>query len=153
MIRIELIILPSVALAAIVAAFLFHWLARRWVDRKQPRPFYHDRPSDSGWFLGAIFSWIIAGVLLPVTLVAAFPLSPHYWFYEQKSGQIESLSNRFVDASGDLSSSYVITLDGKPLVVEDQRILTYEVGDSITLNCLPTWVYGAADRYYCNIIG
>ena len=144
MIRLELVILALVLIPLIAALWFGIWHGRKYKE--------YGMWSSLGGALAVASS--IGGAIIAIALVVCLiPFQPHYWFYEEHAGQIESISNRFLDASGDLSAgTYVLSVGGESLVVEDPRVLNYAVGDDIALNCLPIWVYGAADRIYCNIL-
>lgn len=144
MIRLELIILPLVLIPLVAALWFGIWHGRKYRE--------YDMWSGTGVVL-TVVGGAFAAVAAAALVICLIPFQPHYWFYEEHAGQIESISNRFIDASGDLSAgTYVLSVGGASLVVEDPRVLNYAVGDDISLNCLPTWVYGAADRIYCNIL-
>jgi len=143
MIRLELVTLVGVFVVAALMVIIGIWHGRRFS--------YYAGYSDFGsiFIMGGA---VIGGFSVLCLAVLAAPYNPHYWFYDEHSGTIDRISNRFVDASGDVSSdTYVVTLDGKALTVDDPRILGYDVGESISLNCLPVWVYGGGDRYECKI--
>lgn len=84
---------------------------------------------------------------------AAFPFDSKYYPLYSVSGKIETISNGFVDGSGDSTFlSYVVTLEGddRPYRIDDPRITTLD-GKDVELLCTIGWVYQGADKWSCDI--
>ena len=104
--------------------------------------------------LGGAFLLVGTGVGLFTLIFTAFPYNPHYWFMEEHSGTVVSVSNQFDKGSGDNSKKeYVVELEGDsiPYITQDSRILSFKPGDTLNLNCANNWVYGGSDTTSCNI--
>lgn len=103
----------------------------------------------------ALAAWTTFGVGLTTLLVltiSLIPFSPKYWVLTEHTGELASISNRFVEGTGDVSGqTYTLTFvdDPTPRVITDSRILGLEAGDTVSLTCSLEWVYGGADRSNC----
>jgi hypothetical protein len=140
----QFIVLPIVFLVLVGIAGLLVFCGSRWGDRSYGMMSGFD-------FAGVIFG-IFAGCVLLVTVISLIPFAPKYWVLTEHNGTIATLSNRFVDGTGDITNTtYTLTLDGEntPLVVNDSRVTGLKVGQNVSLTCSLEWVYGGADRANC----
>jgi len=145
--RLDLVILMSVTLPILLVG-----IALVIAYYKLRRPDFAEYHTYMGLGFGAWFTFGAGALLLLGTIGALIPFNPTYWVLTQHTGTISTLSNRFVDGSGDLSGgTYTLTLDGDPtpLVVTDSRILGLEVGQKVDMTCSVEWVYGGADINNC----
>lgn len=157
MIQLHILILGALSLGFVAFAIPARLIYRRaWSLKKgkrNPNWVYLDYSKDdlpSWWISGA--ATIVGGALALGFVASLIPFAPKYWVLTETRGAIESISNRFVDGSGDISNStYTLTLEGDPVprVVTDSRILGLQVGDVVSLTCSLEWVYGGADRSNC----
>lgn len=100
--------------------------------------------------VGAIFGWILAAVGGLVFILYSIPFG-HYMNHYSVEGTVESVTNTFVEGSGEITSSPVVVLEeGLVLAVSDPRVLTLE-GEDIRFTCSVEWVQNASDRYNCTI--
>lgn len=151
--QLHIIILPIVTLLllAVGGALIFTYYKVR-KDSGRWRSIHQEDWSHE-WLAG--LGWILSGfgaLLLLATAIALIPFNSSYWVLTQHDGAIASMSNRFVEGSGDITSQvFTITLDGEsaPLVVDDSRIVGLQVGDDVSLTCALEWVYGGADQQNC----
>ena len=156
-IQLHIIILALVTVALIAITLIASVrFKRQWALRKGTRhPRYSllecDPETLPSWWV-RLFGRILSTILLAAFVSSLFPFNPAYWVLTQHEGTIASISNRFVEGSGDISGrTYTLTLKGDqtPRVVTDPRILGLEVGDWVDLTCSLEWVYGGADRSNC----
>ena len=120
-------------------------LARRHEAKQK-----YDWESDAKIIRG--FGWASFSLAVLIALLALFPLQPRYWQAYSITGEVLAVSNVITESSGDLTRQPVVTLDGfdRPLLVDDPRITTLE-GQTVTLRCIPSWHYQAADTWGCSI--
>lgn len=147
MLQLQFIIVPTVALClAVVSAAL---LVRYFRTRKPDFVGY----TKAGLGMAAAFLTTFAGFAILGTLILLIPFSPTYWTYNHVGGTVLSVSNRFVDGTGDLSSDYVLRIQGQPGVynVQDNRIQGITIGDPVDLTCTVQWVYAGQDQNNCFI--
>ena len=139
-----------VALLIIAGGFAFLIAAKRTWRRGT----YNDGVTESGYFIGAVLSWVF-GTLTLITAVALFiPFDGRYHQFFHASGEVISVTNSFIESSGDLSSVPIVVVDGLsyPVSVDDQRILKMQ-GEVVDLTCAISWVPYGRDRINCFIAG
>lgn len=110
------------------------------------------------WSFGfplAFIAFIFSLITLAITLA---PFNSKYWVLTAETATISSIESKVVTSGGEdtnLTSQFVLTLkdDEEAVVLTDPRIQTYEVGDTINLNCSYEWVYGGLDIKNCKILG
>lgn len=140
-IRLDLLVLGYVALALLVITSLL-WLGFRkakWYDEDM-------------WGFPAILSTAFTVIIGLVLMVALFPYSSEYHHLYRVSGNVETVTNKMVEASGEFSKHTVLTLDtvDRPVVMSDPRGVTLE-GKQVDLTCSIKWHYQAQDTYHCEI--
>lgn len=155
--QLHLIVLLAVTAALFAASLVSHrWFRASWAKRagkRNPNYSYVNNTKDdlpSFWIRGVAVA--LAAIMALVFIISLLPYSPRYWVLTQKTGTIETLSNRFVEGNGDLSGqTYTLTLKGDPTphVVTDSRVLGLSTGDFVDLTCSLEWVYGGADTSNC----
>jgi hypothetical protein len=146
MLQLPVFILPGVFLVGVAILAFGIIILRRYGWDAIEAPFYS--------LLSVIFGGLVSVLILVLMAVSFFPYQGKYLVITQHSGTINSISNRFVDASGDVSDGvYVVKLDGDrtPYVVQDARVLSVKTGDKVDLACTLTYVYAGADRTDCYI--
>jgi hypothetical protein len=159
--QLHLIILGAVVVLLAVAAVLTSLRFRAaWAERKgKKHPEWTYKTWDRSDLPSFWFKWSAVGAasfMALVLVISLVPFNPTYWVLTQHQGIIASISNSFVDGTGDISgSTYTLTLEGDrtPRVVVDSRILGLEVGDRVDLTCSLEWVYGGADINNCYLHG
>lgn len=153
MLQLQFIIVPLVALVLVAAAVFAFVMAHRAMSKPSPWVYHNRSWMDSGWSLAAIFGAVFAGVMVVVVLVMFIPFNAKYLTFNHVEGTIQSVSNRFVDGTGDLSSDFALRLDGEPGVysVQDSRIQGVKTGDHVDLTCTVEWVYAGEDKNNCFI--
>lgn len=141
--RLNLAILLVVVL---VLGALTWWLVRRFKRADT------DADVAECFAAGAIFSAVLTVTILVVLLVVAFPWRPAYWKVYRVETTVLSVSNVISEASGDLTRTPVLEIEGvdRPVVMEDPRAVSLE-GKDVTLTCRISWNYQAADTYSCDI--
>jgi hypothetical protein len=156
-IQLHLIILTTLAVLFAAAAALGHLRFKKtWAEREGKRNpkwsmLTYDKEDLPSYWVRA-FATGLAGFVVGIWLIALIPFNPAYWILTQHEGTVASISNRFVDGTGDISGgTYTLTLDGDPTprIVTDSRILSLKVGDRVDLTCSLGWVYGGADTNNC----
>lgn len=106
-----------------------------------------------GWGITAFGAAFVAAFVGIFWFFAAIPFDGKYYPLYSVSGTVETISNGFVDGSGDSTFlSYVVTLEGdeRPYLIDDPRITTLD-GQEIELLCTIGWVYQGADKWTCDI--
>ena len=142
------IILP-ILLLIVVAGFIALVVA----SLKSPKYTSYGTSNREGYAFIAFCAGLF--LLLPIGAGSAFAFAPYdskYYQHYEVSGTVTSVSNVIEDASGEFTSSPVITLDNGdiPIVVNDPRIVTFQDRD-VTLLCTVTWKYLAEDQWDCQI--
>lgn len=143
--QLQFVILPIVTLALLGLGFPLYWRHRK--DR--------DYGMWSGWqiFTG-FWTGMLGLVFLLITFGVMIPFNPTYWTYNHVYGTVSSVSNRFINGTGDLSDvDYVVSLKGMPGVynVQDNRIQGVKIGGTVDLTCTVQWVYQGQDQNNCFI--
>lgn len=154
MVQPQFIILPAVTLVVIAVTFFCIVKAKRAMKKPSRWSYVEPHWIDSGWGFGSIFSSLAAGVLILATIGTLIPFNPTYWTFNHVHGTVTSVSNRFVNGTGDLSAGdYVLRIDGRPDVynVQDNRIQGVKIGDPVDLTCTVEWVYAGQDQNNCFI--
>lgn len=156
-IQLHIVVLAVLAVAAVLALVFAHLrFTRTWALRQGKRNprwtslTYDKDDLPSWWVRGTLL--LVSPILVLTLLASLVPFNPAYWVLTQHTGTIATLSNRFVDGTGDLTDqTYTLTLEGEnlPLVVDDSRITGLKVGDHVTLTCSLQWVYAGADITNC----
>lgn len=132
-----------VVLLALVAVF---WAkCRRWLG-------VPNRDRGEGYAFAAVITGICALIELTVFIIGAIPFQPQYLKLYRVETTVLSVSNVMDDASGDLTRTPVVELEGvdRPVVIDDPRIVRLE-GADLVLTCTIGWHYQAADTYSCAI--
>lgn len=124
-------------------------LYARWKSFGSPRYILDD---GQGYLFFARVMAGLTAVALVVMVLALIPFQSRYWKWYAVPAHVTAVSNTLRDASGDLTTTPVVTAQGiaQPLIVDDPRIVTM-TGHDITLSCSPQWHYRAADTIYCRI--
>jgi hypothetical protein len=150
--QLQFIIVPLVALvlAFVAVTLLLRYFKTREVEYRHGNLVSYTK---DGLGVAGVFVSVFAGIAILVTAVLLIPFNPKYWVYEHVDGTVASVSNRFVSGTGDLSSDYVLRIDGQPGVfnVQDNRIQGVKIGDPVDLTCAVQWVYAGQDQNNCFI--
>lgn len=146
--QLHIVILWAVAISVLPVGFIT-WAVAFVTIRRAKNHWYNT--VDSGWFIVSVLTWVIGGITLICAVCALIPFNAKYWNLYETSGTVQSVSNRFVDASGDLTRGYLIELDnGQQMVLSDSRVLNLE-GKKASFTCSYEWVYQSQDRLNCTI--
>jgi hypothetical protein len=139
-------ILPSIVGLLLLVGGLALWA----YVRVPKRGGYYD--DGFGWALTASIGLGASVLMAIIVALCAIPWDARYWTWYVVDGHVDAVSNTLRDASGDLTTTPVVTVDGldRPVVVSDPRIVTM-AGHDVTLSCKPTWHFRAADSYTCRI--
>lgn len=155
--HLHIIILAFTTLGLGVTALIARtWFHKTWAEVEGKRnPKWSmltyskdDLPSFYVRAISTVFAMLAAFALI----IALVPFNPSYWFLTQEGGTVATISNRFVEGTGDVSGqTYTMTLEGDatPRVITDSRVLGLATGDHVDLTCSLEWVYGGADRSNC----
>jgi len=153
MLQLQFIILPIVAgvLLIVGLGLVITWHQIRKDSGRykiiNQRDWNHEWMQFTGWLIS-----VFGGLAFVALVICLVPFQPKYWVLTEHNGSIATISNRFVDGTGDITeSTYTLTLDGEdtPLVVSDSRITGLKVGQQVSLTCSLGWVYGGADVTNC----
>lgn len=144
----SLIIVPIAVLLLAVLPTLGTLL--RWRHFNYVRAATYD--DGAGWAVIFYTMAVITTVCVAGMLLALIPYQSRYWKWYKVPAHIEAVSNTLRDASGDLTTTPIVTVEGlaQPVSVDDPRIVTM-TGRDIVLTCQPVWHYRAADTITCRI--
>lgn len=139
--RIEMWIAAGVLVALIIGAVVSFAVFRR------KGGYLHSSADVIGWFSSFGVVVMVVGFA-----VAMFPYQPKYWQMYEVDTTVESVTNTFVDSSGDIASVPIVQLTGvdRPVEVKDPRVLNLK-GRDVSFACTMHWHYQAADTYQCKI--
>lgn len=140
-VRIELWVAIGVLVALIIGAVVSFAVFRR------KGGYCHSSADVIGWFSSFGVVVMVVGFA-----VALFPYQPKYWQMYEVDSTVESVTNTFLDSSGEVSSVPIVQLEGvdRPVEVNDPRILNLN-GQGVVFTCTMGWHYQAADTYKCKI--
>lgn len=104
------------------------------------------------WLAPGVIATVLAGLFLFISLLGAFPYQTKYLSWYSTTATVETVSNVVSDASGEFTSTPVVTLStlDEPVTVSNERIVTM-IGDEATFRCKPTWHHLAPDTWHCVI--
>ena len=140
-VRIELWVAIGVLVALIIGAVVSFAVFRR------KGGYWHSNADVIGWFSSFGVVVMVVGFA-----VALFPYQPKYWQMYEVDSTVESVTNTFLDSSGEVSSVPIVQLTGvdRPVEVKDPRVLNLK-GRDVSFTCTMHWHYQAADTYKCKI--
>lgn len=162
MLQLQFVIIPIIAVAFAVAGVLFGvrfrstWNRLKGTPQRRYRSLSYDDKSDfpSYWLRGV--AYVLAGLLVLVTVLWAIPFAPKYWVITHPSGTIAASSYRngqTIFRTDDGGTVYVVELkgDSNQYLVNDDRISKFKAGDHVNLACTLGWVYGGRDQINCSL--
>lgn len=149
MLQLQIIILTIVSVIAILITLALFFMGWRSMKKNGDSGLL----LNSGWSFAGVSVGIGTAMLVISTLVALIPFNATYWTYNHVDGKVSSVSNRFVDGTGDLSGDFVLKIAGHEGVynVQDNRIQGVKIGDHVDLTCTVQWVYAGQDQNNCFI--
>lgn len=108
--------------------------------------------NNMAWPLATVISGSIIVILLIVAAIGMFPYEAKYLKDYRVSGTVTAVSNVFENASGEMTSSYVVSIDSldRPVTLNDPRAVRL-LDKSVDLTCNINWNHRAADTYTCRI--
>lgn len=128
-------------LACIVAAVIF---LVKMKSVRYDRSFYR-------W--SAVISLGFFVAVLVISLISFWPLKAEYHQYRHVTGTVQKISSRLLSAGdkGGTNQKFVIVFRGSPqqFGVDDTRASLVRVGDTIHVNCIRSYDYGATAGYDC----
>ena len=131
---------------AIAAVLLWRWGARAVKDAS-----YLDTGFDRFLFyrLPAVVLALSALASAGITAANNIPFKAEYLQWRPVAGIAEAVDSRFNSHSSGVSETFVITIDGQPYRVDDNRAITVNEGDHVSLMCTREWQWAANDGYSC----
>lgn len=98
----------------------------------------------------AITSWVAAVATVVIMAASLVPYKAEYFQWRPVSGAVDKVDSRFNSKSGDgVSETYVVTVDGQPYRVDDNRATTLDKGDTVSLMCTREWQWASNPGYAC----
>ena len=137
-----------VLVPAIVALVLFAVLsALLWATDPKEYPW-----NNLAWPVATVTLGSIIVILLIVAAIGMFPYETKYLKDYRVSGTVTAVSNVFENAGGEMTSSYVVSIDSldQPVTLNDPRAVRL-LDKSVDLTCNINWNHRAADTYTCRI--
>ena len=84
-----------------------------------------------------------------ITAASNIPFKAEYLQWRPVTGVVEQADSRFNSRGEGVSEVYVLTIDGQPYRVDDNRAITVDEGDTVSLMCTREWQWAASDGYSC----
>lgn len=108
--------------------------------------------NNMAWPIMTVASGIFLVGLLIAAAIVAVPYEAKYLKDYRVSGTVTAVSNVFENASGEMTSSYVVSIDSldRPVTLNDPRAVRL-LDKSVDLTCNINWNHRAADTYTCRI--
>ena len=105
--------------------------------------------------LAKMFGWfavVIGAIVAVVSIFLFMPYDIKYHQFYRVSGTIETVSNKFIDGSGELTGRTVIYLEGDdtPYVTSSSRLTSLQ-GADVDLTCTIAWEPYGLDTIYCGL--
>lgn len=140
---IGIILAIAFAVAAVAA-----W---RWGAREIKTPDYLDSGFDKFMFYRLPALALAVGALASAGITAGnnIPFKAEYLQWRPVTGVVEQADSRFNSRGEGVSEVYVLTIDGQPYRVDDNRAITVDEGDTVSLMCTREWQWAASDGYSC----
>jgi hypothetical protein len=134
----HLMVFPIVVAFLIALAVFFYWLAVHTGDE---------------WDIGGMVATVLAVIVGVATVLLYMPYDSKYYHFYTLKGEITSISNSINTADGDFAVEPIIEVEGyeDPIVVDSRRILTYNVGDEVSLVCTISWEPYGLDQTNCGL--
>lgn len=128
------------------------------LQRAEERHGYNRIQIDNeNWWVASVLTGSVALLLTIIMICTMVPFDKKYWSWYTISGGITNITSIQLDSDSEttLTGEYIVELDtmrGLPLVMDDQRIRSYE-GQQVTLLCSPDWQnWGqSADKWTCDL--
>ena len=133
------------AIALTIAAVQFWKASKGWIEHD-----YNPDGLDKFMYrLPAIAS--ATGAIVAVGLMAGsnVPFKAEYLQWRPVTGVVEQADSRFNSRGEGVSEVYVLTINGQPYRVDDNRAITVDEGDTVSLMCTREWQWAASDGYSC----
>ena len=118
-----------------------------WIRDPEEWPY-----NNGAWPVMTVISGSIVVTMLLIAALAAIPYETKYLKDYRVSGTVTAVSNVFENASGEMTSSYVVSIDSldRPVTLNDPRAVRL-LDKSVDLTCNINWNHRAADTYTCRI--
>lgn len=118
-----------------------------WATDPREYPWNND-----AWPIMTVASGIFLVGLLIAAAIVAIPYETRYLKDYRVSGTVTAVSNVFENASGEMTSSYVVSIDSldRSVTLNDPRAVRL-LDKSVDLTCNINWNHRAADTYTCRI--
>lgn len=133
------------AIASAIAAVHLWKASKRWIaDDYSPDAmdkFMFRSPAAAAALTAVAAIGIMAG--------SNIPFKAEYLQWRPVTGVVEQADSRFNSRGEGVSEVYVLTIDGQPYRVDDNRAITVDEGDTVSLMCTREWQWAASDGYSC----
>lgn len=146
MVQLHIIILASV-IAVFIAFSLIMWVVAK---RQESKNRYDGSGAEFIAKVGGIFSIIF----IVVFIAGLAPFNPKYWMITPETGTVTKIQTQTVltgsNSNSQLTPRFVLALDnGMQVIMDDPRVQSVKVGDSISLNCTVEFIYAGKDKVNC----
>ena len=133
------------AIASAIAAVYLWKASREWIAADS------DLDNMDKFLLRAPAFAAILGAVAAIGITAGsnIPFKAEYLQWRPVTGVVEQADSRFNSSSEGVSEVYVLTIDGQPYRVDDNRAITVDEGDTVSLMCTREWQWAASDGYSC----
>ena len=133
------------AIASAIAAVYLWKASKRWIEDD-----YAPDGVDKFMFRApAVAASLTAVAAIGITAGSNIPFKAEYLQWRPVTGVVEQADSRFNSRGEGVSEVYVLTIDGQPYRVDDNRAITVDEGDTVSLMCTREWQWAASDGYSC----